>query len=116
MPADGKISLAWQIIMVILIPIAGIWAFYRIKRLQKAFLYIILPQTAITALVFASVFATMPDDESIDSLQSFDEPGKEIEPIVFAITMASSALGLGITALSIYLIIKWSEEWNRRFE
>ena len=51
MPAEGKVSLAWQIIMVLLIPIAGIWAFYRIKRLQKAFLYIMLPQIIMVVVV-----------------------------------------------------------------
>jgi len=108
MPAEGKVSLAWQIVMVILIPIAGIWAFYRIKRLQKAFLYLILPQIAITVLVFVAVFAAIPYNESMDALQPFEESDKELEPMGFAVTIASSIIGLGITALSIYLIIKWS--------
>ena len=115
MPAEGKVSLAWQIIMVLLIPIAGIWAFYRIKRLQKAFLYIMLPQIIMVVLVLVAVIMMIPGEDAMDSLETFGDDKSAFDPIVFGLTTLSSVIGLGITALAIYLIIKWTEEWNKQF-
>ena len=115
MPAEGKVSLVWQIIMVLLIPIAGIWAFYRIKKLTKAFLYLILPEIILVVLVIVSIVLSMPDEGMVESLESFDEASGGYDPLTFGITILSSVVGLGITALAIYLIIKWTEEWNRQF-
>ena len=115
MPAEGKVSLAWQIIMVLLIPIAGIWAFYRIKRLQKAFLYIMLPQIIMVVIVLVAAIMMIPGEDAMDSLETFGNDESTFEPIVFGLTTLSSVIGLGITALAIYLIIKWTEEWNKQF-
>ena len=115
MPAKGKVSHAWQIIMVLLIPIAGIWAFYRIKRLQKAFLYIMLPQIIMVVIVLVAVIMMIPGEDAMDSLETFGDDESAFDPIVFGLTTLSSIIGLGITALAIYLIIKWTEEWNKQF-
>ena len=115
MPAEGKVSLVWQIIFVLLIPIAGIWAFYRIKKLTKAFLYLILPEIILVVLLMASIFLMMPNEDAINSFESFDSPPEAYEPLIFGITILSTVVGLGITALAIYLIIKWTEEWNKQF-
>ena len=116
MPAEGKVSLAWQIIMVLLIPIAGIWAFYRIKRLQKAFLYIMLPEIVMVVIVIVAIIMMIPGEDAMDSLETFGDDELAFEPMVFGLTTLSSVAGLGITALAIYLIIKWTEEWNKQFE
>ena len=115
MPAEGKVSLVWQIIMVLLIPIAGIWAFYRIKKLTKAFLYIIVPEIALMVLIMGSVILAVPNEDTLDSLESFDDPEEALEPLMFGITILSTVVGLGLTGLAIYLIIKWTEEWNNQF-
>ena len=116
MPAEGKVSLAWQIIMVLLIPIAGIWAFYRIKRLQKAFLYIMLPEIIMVGIVIAAVIMVIPGEDAMDSLETFADDESAFEPILFGLSTLATVVGLGITALAIYLIIKWTEEWNKQFE
>ena len=115
MPAEGKVSLAWQIIMVLFIPIAGIWAFYRIKRLQKAFMYIMLPEIVIVMIVMVATIMLIPGENAMDSLATFSDDESTFEPTVFGLMILSSAVSLGITAMAIYLIIKWTEEWNNQF-
>ena len=113
MPADGKVSIVWQIIFVLFVPIAGIWAFYRIKKLQKMILYIALPSLALTVL---PVFLLIPfiddfedDPTNIDGIpETF---GLQII-LLYVIIVAGS---IGLTAFGIYLIYRWSEEWNGQF-
>ena len=115
MPAEGKVSMVWQIIFVVCIPIAGIWAFYRIKKLQKMLLYLVVPEIVLVALVLGVVFSAAVDDSGM--LINFDEPGYEYEdPLVAGVTIVASIGGFGITILAIYLIYKWTEEWNNQFD
>ena len=115
MPAEGKVSMLWQIIFVVCIPIAGIWAFYRIKKLQKMLLYLVVPEIILVGLVLGVIFWAAIDGS--EGLTDFDEPGYEYEdPLVAGVTITASIVGFGITVLAIYLIYKWTEEWNKQFD
>jgi quinol-cytochrome oxidoreductase complex cytochrome b subunit len=51
MPAKRPVSILWQIIFVVFIPILDLWAFYRIKKLRKYLLYVYLPQIIIGGVI-----------------------------------------------------------------
>ncbi len=113
MPAQGKVSIVWQIIFVLLVPIAGIWAFYRIKKLQKMILYLALPSLALAVmpmLLLIPFIGDFGDDPTnIDGIS--ETFGLQIV-LLYVIIMVGS---VGLTAFGIYLIYRWSEEWNCQF-
>ena len=113
MPAQGKVSIVWQIIFVLFVPIAGIWAFYRIKKLQKMILYIVLPSLALTVLpaLLLIPFADDFEDDPIDIDGIPETFGLQII-LLYVIVVVGS---IGLTAFGIYLIYRWSEEWNSQF-
>ena len=110
MTAKGRVSIGWQIVFMFITPL-NIWAFYRIKRLTKATLYIFAPSLAIQVpimmhtmtIAFEPTLLPEPDEYGNISL---------MDPILYGVSVAAS---LGFTALAIYLIIRWSEEWNKQF-
>ena len=109
MPAKGPVSILWQIIFVVFVPIADIWAFYRIKKLRKALLYLGVPVLVLMVVIIALIFNMAFEDP--EALQEMSE-GLE-ESIAFSII--STAGGIGLQVFAIYLIYKWSEEWNKQF-
>ena len=115
MPTEGKVSLIWQIIMVLFIPIAGIWAFYRIKKLQKGILYLAVPETVLVILLIVFMLSAMSDDGELFSFEDVDESNLDIEVTSIAISIIATIGGTGLSILAIYLIFKWSEEWNKQF-
>jgi hypothetical protein len=56
LPANHKVSVAWQIVFTFL-PIVNLWAFYRIRRLTKYFLYVILPSIVFTIAISVGLFS-----------------------------------------------------------
>jgi hypothetical protein len=115
MPSEGKVSLIWQIIMVLFIPIAGIWAFYRIKKLQKGILYLAIPESVLVVLLIVFMLGAMSDEGDLFSFEDVDESNSDIEAISIAISIIATIGGTGLSILAIYLIFKWSEEWNKQF-
>lgn len=127
MPANGKVSIGWQILFAIISPV-NLWAFYRIKRLRLFLLFVIAPSIVISSIVVAGVIYEMENPTN----SGFDEEGNRypeptlppnmtpIEPQVgkfntgnyMIINIASS---VGFTVLSVVLVIKWSREWNEQF-
>lgn len=112
MPAEKKVSVAWQIVFMFL-PIVNFWAFYRIRRLRRYVLYIIIPQIIISIAIGAYTSSTFAADypdfgfgESADPLVMFSNP----------IIIASYAISFALQGLTIYLIIIWSGQHNRRFD
>ena len=112
MPAENKVSILWQIIFVLFVPIANIWAFYRIKKLQKFFLYIVLPTIVLMLLILIPIVYLSIDAQN--DPQKIDDLPQEFEGYSLMI-IAGSFGSLGLTALEIYLILKWSEDWNKQF-
>ena len=129
MPANQKVSVAWQIVFTF-IPILDLWAFYRIRRLQKYVLWVILPMIALS-ISFASYYFYVITKELIDGALRYDNStsdsnnGTQVavsrvipEQGSFREVSDSSNIafiGAGFQGLSIYLIIKWSRQHNRSF-
>ena len=111
MPANGPVKIIWQIIFTF-IPILDLWAFYRIKKLQKYFLYVILPGIAIMIVFVAAVLGTTDFSKFDDP--TFD-PFMAEEPALLALNIASPIIEIGFQILSIYLVYNWSKEWNKQF-
>ena len=112
MPAEHKVSILWQIIFVLFVPIVGIWAFYRIKKLQKFILLVVLPSiTLMSVLLVPIAFLTLDEQNNLESeydvVQEFEEYGF----LVIGLFIGSMALA----AWEIYLILKWSDDWNKQF-
>lgn len=113
MPATRPVSLGWQFIFAF-IPILNVWAFYRIRRLRKYFLLVIVPQFAILAAIGMSTSNMVlvrfvhpplglvwPDPNlKLSSEGDFD----------------AAVLGVALQVLTLYLVIKWSREHNRQFD
>jgi hypothetical protein len=111
MPANHKVSVAWQIVFTIL-PFIDLWAFYRIRRLRKYLLYTYLPEVAI---VIAYVWYFEPTEENQTNptlkliswlLLAFDFSYPEI---------INTLIALCFLGLAIYLVIIWSRQHNRKY-
>jgi len=115
MPAKGPVSILWQIVFAVFIPIADIWAFYRIKKLRKAILYITFPSLGLMVMVLvpmASIMVEAGDDpEKID--QMYEDLALDAGLSVMSIV--ASIGSIGILIWTIYLIATWSEQWNKKF-
>lgn len=103
MPADSKVSVAWQIVFTFL-PIVNFWAFYRIRELRKYVLYVITPEIILGVVIVANIYS-MP----VDSPYDFVTPS----PIV---SIPVNVISLGLQGLAIYLVIVWSRLHNRRVD
>jgi len=112
MPAKCPVSILWQILFVVFVPILDLWAFYRIKKLQRYLLYIYLPQLIIGGIIAGFILSTLFEDGSLDRLENFSDylQGNDLVLIV-----SNIVLGLGFTIFSIYLISIWSEKWHKQF-
>ena len=122
MPANGRVSIGWQIVFAIISPI-NLWAFYRIKKLRLYMLYVIVPSLVISSIVIVGILYEMENPEI--PLEKYPKPDipphmTPIEPEVgkfntgnYLILNVSSSIGL--TLLSVYLAIRWSREWNEQY-
>jgi len=99
MVKQKSVKVAWQVVFMF-IPFVSLWAFYRIQKLRLCLLIII--GIYIIALIiigitfgFAVSLTEMPD--------------------VSLINTSSIAVSIAIQLLAIYLVVKWSRNWNRKF-
>ena len=113
MPAKGKVSILWQILFVVFVPILDLWAFYRIQRLRRYLLFVYVPQIVVAMVIVVFVVNMVFEEDGLEKVSKFSDnlDGNEI-----LLTVASTVMGLGFTILSIYLIATWSEKWNKQFE
>ncbi len=112
MPAKGPVSVLWQIIFVVFIPILDLWAFYRIKKLKKYLLYVYVPQIIIGGIIAGLIFSMAFEGNGLEKLENFSE---DLENNDLALIISNILMGLGFTIFSIYLIATWSERWNKHF-
>ena len=112
MPAKGKVSILWQIIFVVFVPIMDLWAFYRIQRLKKYLLYVYVPQIAVAIVIAVFVVNMAFEENGLEKINKFSDDLNENE---IMLAVASTVMDLGFTILSIYLIVTWSEKWNKQF-
>ncbi len=112
MPAKGPVSVLWQIIFVVFIPILDLWAFYRIKKLKKYLLYVYVPQIVIGGIIVGIILSMAFEENSLEKLENFSE---DLENNDLTLIISNILMGLGFTIFSIYLIVTWSERWNKKF-
>ncbi|MGI0013977.1 MAG: hypothetical protein ACREBU_11130 [Nitrososphaera sp.] len=103
MPANHKVSVAWQIV-ALFVQIANLWAFYRIRKLRKYLAYTFVP-SIITSIALAWYIAD-------SGLWASQETFVPLTPFV----VVSYVIGWGLFGFSIYLVIIWSRQHNRSFD
>jgi len=118
---EKPVSIPWQILFTF-ISFLDFWAFYRIKRLRKAFLFVYLPSFFLIVLFGYLYLANglQIDSDSTDSLSAGITDG-QIQPFLHPPWFSEYYMALMITSiifqgLEIYLIIKWSREWNQKLD
>jgi hypothetical protein len=115
MPANHKVSVAWQIV-ALFIPIANFWAFYRIRRLLRYLVYVILPSIAVSAVSGAYYYYTLGYGESGLAFGRLDYSPYDFvvfDPTLYVVT---SVISWGLFGFSIYLVIIWSKEHNQKYK
>jgi hypothetical protein len=114
MPANHKVSIAWQIVFTFL-PIVNFWAFYRIRKLQRYLLYIFVPEIIITTIyvsyLYGALLSTIVTSPTADVSESFMAYDKD--PTLEILTQVAS---WGFQGFAIYLVIIWSRKHNRQFD
>jgi len=126
MPAKGRVSIRWQIVFAIISPV-NLLAFYRIKKLRLYTLYVIAPSIIVSSIVVAGIFYEMnnPQKGFDDEVNRYPEPTlppymTPIEPQVGKFNTGPYMIlnvitSIGLTILSVYLVVKWSRQWNEQF-
>ena len=106
MPASGKVSLTWQTIFV-LIPVLDIIAFYRIKHLRKYLLIVYL----LVVGVAGTIYSMLVTPEAWTFNDNFD-PNFMTDPVGWLLQIPIMSVTY---AISIFLVRKWSKQWNEQF-
>lgn len=117
MPASGKVSLTRQTIYVF-IPILDLYAAYHIKKLRWYLGIMILVSLGLSTLSSVVVPTGQEYDEkkiltndgqlNWNYLILGENPGLAISMIILHQSVSF--------AIAVYLIRKWSGEWNKQFE
>ena len=108
MPAKGPVSILWQIIFTF-IPILDLYAFYRIKKLRRYFLYVIIPLFVITfGITFLFVLAELPSSDFSFEDESMTSENEEFLSLIFI------PVEIGFQILTIYFVYTWSKRWNEQ--
>jgi len=99
MVKQKSVSVAWQVVFMF-IPFVSLWAFYRIQKLRLCLLIIIGIDIIAVIIIgitfgFTGSLMEMPD---VSSYYTFTLP-----------------VSIAIQLLAIYLVVKWSRDWNRKF-
>jgi uncharacterized membrane protein YraQ (UPF0718 family) len=114
MPANHKVSIGWQIVFTFL-PIVNIWAFYRIRRLRKWLLYIVLPSALLIASLLAYVF-DLTFKEILANPDASTEAFAQIDELLGPVSIVANLISLGLFAYEIYLIVIWSQQHNQKYD
>jgi formate hydrogenlyase subunit 3/multisubunit Na+/H+ antiporter MnhD subunit len=109
MPAKGPVSLTWQTIFCF-IPIMDIVAAYRIRKLRK-YLLIMIVVIAIPVSIVSSIFLPTEDEgiEGLTNLMTYYY-GVDDSQFIFSI-----GVQIGTILFAIFLIRRWSNQWNQSF-
>ncbi len=89
----------------VFIPIVDIWSFYRVQKLRLALLIFLV---GFTAAALAMVFVTLGPEGFM-----VGDPDEIFSDSAYI----GSTIGLTIVqyGLAVYLIRRWSKEWNKKF-
>jgi len=111
-PANHKVSVAWQIVFTF-ISLLNLWAFYRIRKLRKYLLYVVLPSVIISSILVGSYFLSNPPGFHPSIIaDNYDSANWSTS---YAIGL-SYVVAAAFQALAIYLVIIWSRQHNRQFD
>jgi hypothetical protein len=105
---QNKVSVGWQIVFTF-IPIVNFWAFYRIRKLRKYVLYVVVPSVVFVTAYLAYYF----NSYYFHSFFGPVEPPVHFDPLVYALPQV---IGSGLQGFAIYLVIIWSRQHNRNFD
>ena len=96
-----------------MIPYLDIYAAYRVKHLRK-YLLIMVPVILAVGSVVYTVFPVSPISEDFVGVVSWvfflDYVYDPIDSIPYMIQH------VGVVLLAIYLVRRWSKQWNKKFE
>jgi hypothetical protein len=106
--ATKQVSLFWQTVFAITI---DVFAFYRIQRLRRFFKLIVIPVLLLTSVPIAIFFPIEFDCEPDWWLLLIYDTCQELE-----IQIYGGIVNAAFLIYSIYLVRKWSSEWNKKFE
>ena len=117
MPATGKVNLLLQTIYCF-IPILDLYAAYQVKRLRW-YIVIILASAIVVSIVMSLIVPQM-DEYDPDKLLAIDGQ-LNWEYAMFGenpeLGIASMLITEGILiAIAVYVIRRWSKQWNLQFE
>jgi len=101
--ANHKVSVGWQIAFTF-ISILNLWAFYRIRKLQKYLAYVFLPSAVVSMATYYY----------IDGL--WVESPYDFAFLSYPILTLTILIGLAFQALAVCLAVKWSREHNMIFD
>lgn len=105
MVEQKPVSVNWQTLFVF-IPFVDLWASYRIQKLRMFLLIFLVGFGIGSTLILIAVFGV-----EVFFMEDVDEFSSNF-------TLIGVHIGLTIAqfALAVYLIRKWSKEWNKKFE
>ena len=110
MPAKGKVNLSVQTVFCI-IPILDVYAAYRIKKLRK-YLAIMVLVIVIPVTVASSIFLPT-DDEGLEGFTNLLIFYYGIDDNQFIFSVGTQ---IGTILFAIFLIRRWSKQWNLQFD
>ena len=110
MPAKEKVSLSVQTVFC-MIPILDVYAAYRIKKLRK-YLAIIILVIAIPVTIASSVFLPT-DDEGLEGFTNLLIFYYGVDDNQFIFSVGTQ---IGTILFAIFLIRRWSKQWNLQFD
>ena len=111
MPAKGKVSLPIQTIFCI-IPILDMYAAYRVKKLRKYLLIMILV-IAVPISIASSVFLPTDDEDLVEGFTNLMiyYYGVDDDQFIFSV-----GVQIGTILFAMFLIRRWSKQWNLQFD
>jgi hypothetical protein len=117
MPANHKVSVAWQIVATFVL-IANFWAFYRIRKLRKYLAYVFVPSTALSITFLAYYYSTLGYEKFGDDGLAFGRPASPYDFVLFdpTVFLIAQVISAGFQGFTIYLVIIWSRQHNRKFD
>ena len=117
MPATGKVSVLRQTIYAF-IPILDLYAAYHIKKLR--WYLVIMIASGIVISTITSVVLPQTQEYDPDRMVTIDGQinwgyvilgeNPEVSAATWIVSQAATI------AIAVYLIRRWSKEWNRKFE
>ncbi len=107
MVKQKSVTVAWQVVFTF-IPFVNLWAFYRIQKL-RLYLLIIIGSSIIAGIIMGIIMVIIMGI-------TFGSTGSLMEmPDVSSYYISSIAVGIAFHLLAIYLVVKWSRNWNAKF-